>query len=67
MLERLHPQNSVTFILNQIMGRAWRSHVIRMGEIRNAYTLVGEPDRKRPLQRLRVHGSIILKLIAKEI
>jgi hypothetical protein len=41
--------------------------VVQMGQIRNAYrALVGKPERKRPLGRLDVGGSIILKWILKK-
>jgi hypothetical protein len=39
----------------------WAGHVERMGEMRNAYSiLVGKPEGKRPL---RIQRKIILKLI----
>jgi hypothetical protein len=42
----------------------WVGHVVRMGEKLNAYTiLVGKPEGKRPLGRLRKNLWIILKWI----
>jgi hypothetical protein len=42
----------------------WAGHVAQMREIRNSYnTLVGKPERKRPLVDLGVDGRIILECI----
>jgi hypothetical protein len=35
----------------------WAGHVARMGEKRNAYTLVGKPEGRRPLGRPRRRWS----------
>jgi hypothetical protein len=45
----------------------WTGHVARLGERRDAYRiLVEKPDRKKPLGRPGVNGSIILKRIFKK-
>jgi hypothetical protein len=53
--EKLRDLYSSTNIIRIIKSRrmSWVGHVARMGEKRNAYTLlVGKPERKRPLGRL---------------
>jgi hypothetical protein len=54
-LHNLHGLPSIIIIRIIKSGRMrWAGHVARMGEKRNAYrTLVGKPERKRPLGRLR--------------
>jgi hypothetical protein len=45
----------------------WACHVARMGEKRGAYRiLVGRPEGRRPLERPRLDGRIILKWISKK-
>jgi hypothetical protein len=42
----------------------WAGHVAPMGVMRNAHSfLVEKTERKRPLERLGVHGRIILEWI----
>jgi hypothetical protein len=52
--EKLHDLYSSPSIIEMVKVRRMRlaGHVARMGEKRNAYTLmVGKPDGRRPLQR----------------
>jgi hypothetical protein len=54
--EELHKLYCSTNIVRIIKSRRmrWAGHVARMGEKRNAYRiLVGKPEGKRPLTRLR--------------
>jgi hypothetical protein len=54
--EELHRLYSSPSIIRMIKSRRmrWAGHVARMGEKRNAYRiLVGKPEGKRPLERLR--------------
>jgi hypothetical protein len=54
--EELHILYSSPDIIRQITSRRmrWAGHVARMGEARKVYrVLVGKPERKRPLRRLR--------------
>jgi hypothetical protein len=38
----------------KLMRMRWVGHVVHMGEMRNAYRiLVGKPEGKRPLRKLR--------------
>jgi len=44
----------------------WAGHVARMGEERGVYrVLLGKPEGKRPLQRSRLDGWIILGWISR--
>ena len=46
----------------------WTGHVARMGKKRNAYrTLVGKPERKRPLGRQRRRCANNIKMDLREI
>jgi hypothetical protein len=46
----------------------WAGHVARMGETRNAYTiLVGKPEGKRPLGRPRCRWVDNIKMDLREI
>jgi hypothetical protein len=51
-LRDLYSSPSIIRIIKSRRMR-WASHVARMGEKRNAYTLVGKPEGKRPLGRPR--------------
>jgi hypothetical protein len=54
--EELHNLYSSPSIIRMIKSRKirWAGHTARMGEKRNAYTiLVGKPEGKRPLGRTR--------------
>jgi hypothetical protein len=56
-------------ILRVIKSRRmiWAGYVARMGEERGAYrVLVGKPERKRPLERPRGNGRIILSWIFRK-
>jgi hypothetical protein len=64
--EELHDLYSSPSIVKVINARRmrWAGHVARMGEVRNAYTiLVGKPEGRRPLENLRVDVRITLRLI----
>jgi hypothetical protein len=76
--EELHILYSSPSIIRMIKSRTmkWAGHVARMGEKRNAYSiLVGKPEGKRPLGRprrrwmdnikmkLRVNGMVWIGLI----
>jgi len=46
----------------------WTGHVARMGEMRNAYKiLVGKPEGKRPLGRLRRRWENIIRMDVGDI
>jgi hypothetical protein len=46
----------------------WMGHVARIGEMRNAYKiLVGKPEGKRPLGRLRHKWEVNIRVVLKEI
>jgi hypothetical protein len=46
----------------------WAGYVARMGEKRNPYkTLVGKPERKRPLRRSRRKWVYYIKINLREI
>jgi hypothetical protein len=54
--EELHGLYSTPSIITVIQSRRmrWAGHVARMGEVRNAYSiLVGKPEGRRPLGRPR--------------
>jgi hypothetical protein len=58
--EELHNLYSSPSIIRIIKSRRmrWAGHVPRMGEKRNVYrTLVGKPEGKEPLGRLRFRGE----------
>ncbi|KAJ4452333.1 hypothetical protein ANN_03858 [Periplaneta americana] len=57
-------------IIRNIKSRRlrWAGHVARMGESRNAYrVLVGRPERKRPLGRLRRRWENNIKINLREV
>jgi hypothetical protein len=65
--EELHDLYSLPNIIRMIMSRRMRlaGHIARIGEKRNAYRLlVGNPEGKRPLGRLRCRwvGNIRMDL-----
>jgi hypothetical protein len=46
----------------------WVEHVVHMGEMRNAYKiLVGKPEGKRPVRRLRHRWEDNIKMDVREI
>jgi PAS domain-containing protein len=46
----------------------WAGYVVRMGETRNAYRiLVGKPEGKRPLGRLRHRWVDNIKMVIREL
>jgi hypothetical protein len=52
-LHNLYPSPNIIRVITSRRIK-WVGYLVRMGEIRNAYKdLVGKPDRKRPLKRLR--------------
>jgi hypothetical protein len=53
------------YVPHQMSGRMrWAAHVVRMGEIRDAYrVLVGKPEGRNHLEDPGLHGRIILKWI----
>jgi hypothetical protein len=56
-------------IIRQIKSRrtGWAGHVVRMGEGRNEYrVLVGRPEEKRPLVRLRRRWEYGIKMDLRE-
>jgi hypothetical protein len=69
-LEELHNLYSSPSIITMIKSRRmrWAGHVARMGTRRNAYRmLVGKPERKRPLGRLRRTWMGNIKMDLREI
>jgi hypothetical protein len=68
--EELHNLYSSPSIIRMIKSRSmrWAGHVARMGEKRNAYgILVGKPEGKRPLGRLRRRWVDNIKINLREI
>jgi hypothetical protein len=68
--EELHNLYSSPSIIGIIKSRRmkWTEHVARMGEKRNVYRLlVGKPEGKRPLRRLRRRWVDIIKMDLLEI
>jgi hypothetical protein len=68
--EELHNLYSSPDIISQIKSRRmrWAGHVARMGEERKAYRgLVGKPEGKRPLGRLRRRWEDGIRMDLKEI
>jgi hypothetical protein len=68
--EELHDLYSSQSIIRIIKARRmrWAGHVARMGEKRNAYRLlVGKPEEKRPLGRLRRRWVDNIKIYLLEI
>jgi hypothetical protein len=63
--EELHNLYSSPSTIRMIKSRRvrWAGHVARMGEKRNAYRILGNPEGKRPLGNQDVGGWTILKLI----
>jgi hypothetical protein len=41
--------------------KRWEGHVARMGDMRNAYSILVGKQRKRPLGRPRRNGKMILE------
>jgi hypothetical protein len=46
---------------------SWTGHVSLMGEMRNAYILVGKPEGKRPLGRLRCRWKDNVRIYLREL
>jgi hypothetical protein len=68
--EELHNLYSSSSIIKMIKSRRmrWAVHVARMGEKRNAYSiLVGKPEGKRPLGRPRSRWVDNIKMDLREI
>jgi hypothetical protein len=68
--EELHGLYSSPSIVRMIKARRmrWAAHVARMGEVRVAYNiLVGRPEGRRPLGRLRRRWEDNIKLDLREI
>jgi hypothetical protein len=68
--EELHNLYSSPNIIRKIKSRRirWAGHAARMGETRNAYTiLVGKPEGKRPLGRTRRRWVDNIKIDLREI
>jgi hypothetical protein len=66
----LHNLYSSPDIIRQIKSRRmrWVGHVAPMGEMRNVYrVLMGKPEGKRPLERLRRRWEDGLKMDLREI
>jgi hypothetical protein len=68
--EELHNMHSSPSIIRMIKSQrmSWAGHVARMGENRNAYTiLVGKPEGKRPLARPRCMWVDNIKMDPREM
>jgi hypothetical protein len=66
-LHNLYPSQSIIRIIKSMRMR-WAGHVARMGEKRNVYRLlVGKPEGKRPLGRLRCRWMDNIKMDLSEI
>jgi hypothetical protein len=68
--EELHNLYSSPSIIRMIKSRGmrWAGHVALMGETRNAYRiLVGKPERKRPLGRLKRRWVDNIKMDLRDI
>jgi hypothetical protein len=68
--EELHGLYSSPSIVRVIKARGmrWAGHVARMGEVRGAYnSLVGMPERRRPLGRPRRRWEDNIKMDVREI
>jgi hypothetical protein len=68
--EELHGLYSSPSIVRLIKARRmrWAWHVARMGEVRGAYSiLVGRPEGRRPLGRLRRRWEDNIKMDLREI
>jgi hypothetical protein len=68
--EELHDLYSSPSIVRVIKARRmrWSGHVVRMGEVRGAYSiLVGRPERRRPLGRPRHRWEDNIKMNLREI
>jgi hypothetical protein len=68
--EALHNLYSSPNIIRMIKSRRmrWVGHVVRMGEKRNAYTiLVGKPEGRRPLGRPRRRWVDNIKIDLREM
>jgi hypothetical protein len=68
--EELHGLYSSPSIVRLIkaMRMSWAGHVARMGEVRGAYNiLVGRPEGRRPLGRLRLRWEDNIKMDLREI
>jgi hypothetical protein len=66
-LHILYSSPSIIRMINSRMMR-WVGHVARMGQKRNAYSiLVGEPESKRPLRRPRRRRVDNIKIDLREI
>jgi hypothetical protein len=67
-MEKLHNLYCSPSIIRMMKSRRmrWAGHVARMGEKRNAYTiLVGKPEGKRPLGRPRRRWGILKWILEK--
>jgi hypothetical protein len=67
---KLHSLYSSPNIIKMIKSRTmiWAGHVARMGETRNAYKiLVGKPEGKKPLGRLRHRWVDNIKMDLRDI
>jgi hypothetical protein len=68
--EELHGLYSSPSIVRVIKTRRmrWAGHAARMGEVRGTYNiLVGKPEGRRPLGRLRRRGEDNIKMDIREI
>jgi hypothetical protein len=67
--EDLHGLYSSCSIVRVIKARRmrWAGHVVRMGEVRGAYILVGRPEGRRPLGRPRHRWEDNIKMDLREI